>query len=234
MAILSRRVVRNVLLSAAVVTVISAVPRVGFALTTNSAVVAVADAPKRDVALVLGAGLRADGKPTDVLQARIDTAVSLYAAGKVHKLLMSGDNSNALYDEVTAMKAAAVANGVPENDVLLDYAGFRTLDSCVRVRKVFGQRQVLVVSQGFHLPRAIHLCRWAGVDAIGVEASDPRGTTFRMRSGVREIPASFQAWIDAHVLGRSAKFLGPTVDINDPPPEVLHQPDAGQPAVQVP
>ncbi len=181
-------------------------------------------APPRRVALVLGAGITADGRPSMVLQTRIDTAVALIKAGKVDTLIMSGDNSRANYDEVTVMKAASVAQGVPADDVLLDYAGFRTLDSCVRVRKVFGQREVLVVSQGFHLPRAIHLCRTAGVDAVGVEARDPRGLSWRVRSGVREVPAAAQAWIDVHLLRRGPKFLGPPIDIDNPPPEALVQP----------
>lgn len=165
-----------------------------------------------------------------VLQARIDTAVALIKAGKADTLIMSGDNSRANYDEVSAMKAAAVEGGVSTDRVLLDYAGFRTLDSCIRVRKVFGQRSVLVVSQGFHLPRAVHLCRSAGVDAIGVEAADPRGTSWRVQSGIREIPAAAIAWAEAR-LGRNAKFLGPAIDIDNPPPEALVQPLSTVPGV---
>jgi vancomycin permeability regulator SanA len=199
-------------------------PRIGFLITTAGSRKSVATAPKRHVALVLGAGLRYDGKPSDVLQARVDVGVALYKAGKVRKLLMSGDNSIKNYDEVSAMKDAAVALGIPENDVILDYAGFRTLDSCVRLRKVFGQSSALVVSQGFHLPRAIHLCRWSGVDVIGVEAPDVRPRSRRTLSGIREVPASLQAWVDAHVLGRSPKFLGDPIDVDNPPPEALRQP----------
>jgi vancomycin permeability regulator SanA len=199
-------------------------PRIGFLLTTTGSRKSVASAPKRHVALVLGAGLRYDGKPSDVLQARVDIGVALYKAGKVRKLLMSGDNSIKNHDEVSAMKDAAVALGVPENDIILDYAGFRTLDSCVRLRKVFGQSSALIVSQGFHLPRAINLCRWAGADVIGVEAPDIRPRSRRTLSAVREVPASFQAWLDAHVLGRSPKFLGDPIDVDNPPPEALRQP----------
>jgi vancomycin permeability regulator SanA len=199
-------------------------PRIGFLLTTAGSRKSLANVPNRPVALVLGAGLRYDGKPSDVLQARVDKAVALYQAGKVRKLLMSGDNSIQNYDEVSAMKDAAVSLGIPANDIILDYAGFRTLDSCVRLRKVFGQSSALVVSQGFHLPRAIHLCRWAGVDVVGVEAPDGRTRSRRTVSGIREIPASFQAWLDAHVLGRSPKFLGDPIDIDNPPSEALRQP----------
>jgi vancomycin permeability regulator SanA len=199
-------------------------PRIGFLLTTSGSRNSVANSPIRNVAIVLGAGLRYDGKPSDVLQARVDVGVTLYKSGKVRKLLMSGDNSIRNYDEVSAMKDSAVALGVPENNIILDYAGFRTLDSCVRLRRVFGQTSALVVSQGFHLPRAIHLCRWAGVDVVGVEAPDRRSRSRRMLSGVREVPASFQAWLDAHAVGRSPKFLGEPIDIDNPPPEALRQP----------
>jgi vancomycin permeability regulator SanA len=199
-------------------------PRIGFLLTTKKSRKTVANAPQRAVALVLGAGLRFDGTPSDVLQSRVEVGVALYKAGKVRKLLMSGDNSLRNYDEVSAMKEAAVALGVPDNDVILDYAGFRTLDSCVRLRKVFGQSTALVVSQGFHLPRAIHLCRWAGVDVVGIEAPDVRARSRRTLSGIREVPASFQAWLDAHVLGRSPKFLGQPIDVDNPPPDALRQP----------
>jgi vancomycin permeability regulator SanA len=199
-------------------------PWVGMRFGARSAVVQVADAPKRDVALILGAGITANKRPSTVLQRRIDVGVALYKAGKVRKLLMSGDNSDALYDEVTVMKTAAVNAGIPRDDVLLDYAGFRTLDSCVRLRKVFGQKQALVVSQGFHLARSIHLCRWAGVEVIGVEAIDDRRRSFRVVSTIREVSASLQGWVETHLFGRSAKFLGDPIDIDNPPPEALEQP----------
>jgi SanA protein len=204
--------------------VLGVLPWLGMRWGARSAVVRVSRAPKRDVALILGAGITADRQPSRVLQHRIDVGVALYRAGKVRKLIMSGDNSNALYDEVTVMKTAATKAGIPSDDVLLDYAGFRTLDSCVRLRKVFGQTTAIVVSQGFHLPRSIHLCRWAGIEVIGVEAIDDRGRSSRMVSETREVAASLQAWLEAHLLGRSAKFLGDPIDIDNPPAEALSQP----------
>ncbi len=204
--------------------ILSVLPRIGFHLAARGATRAIEDVPVRPVALVLGAGLRYDGSPSDVLQSRVETAVDLYKAGKVRKLIMSGDNSLTDHDEVSAMKSSAIALGVAPNDVLLDYAGFRTLDSCVRLRKVFGQSEATVVSQGFHLPRAIHLCRWAGITTNGVEAPDPRTKARRTVSGVREIAASFQALVDAHALGRGPKFLGEVIDIDRPPADALSQP----------
>ncbi len=200
------------------------VPWVGFRLATAGAISGVRGAPVRKVALVLGAGLTPNGEPSDVLAARVKTAAELYRAGTTRKLVMSGDNSLASHDEVSAMKRLAVSLGVSSDDVLLDYAGFRTLDSCVRIRKVFKQNAVLVVSQRFHLARAIHLCRWAGVDAHGVAAPDPRSGRRAMLSTIREFPAATQAWFDVHVIGRRAKFLGPTIDVDHPPADVLTQP----------
>jgi vancomycin permeability regulator SanA len=206
------------------VTGLLAIPWLGFWLSTSSAISTVDGAPQTKVALVLGAGLTVKGTPSNALARRVETGVALYKHGRVKKLLMSGDNSRATYDEVSAMKKLAVSLGVPKNDVLLDYAGFRTLDSCIRVRKVFGQTRIIVVSQRFHLARAIHLCRSAGVTAFGVSAPDIRGFSSRLVSAVRELPASTQAWFDAHILHTEAAFLGPSIDIDNPTPEALEQP----------
>ncbi len=216
--------IRRLLLLSVVALVGSLLPWIGMRFVTRNAVVSVKDAPKRDVAMILGAGITANNRPSDALQWRIERGVELYKAGKVRKLVMSGDNSIANYDEVSVMKNLAMKLGVPDRDVILDYAGFRTLDSCVRLRKVFGQTKAIVVSQGFHLPRAIHLCRWAGVDVVAVEAIDARGRSNRLASGVREVPAALRAWAEIHLLGKSAKFLGPTIDVFNPPPEALKQP----------
>ncbi len=201
-------------------------PWVGMRLTTSHAVVPVSEVGQRaaDVALVLGAGIRPDGTPTPVLAERVRTGVELYQRGAVRKLIMSGDNSRVGYDEVTAMKDLAVSLGVSSGDVLLDYAGFTTMNSCVRLRKVFGQTRAIVVSQRFHLARAIHLCRFAKIDTIGVSAPDPRSPGGRWESTVREVPASTLAWWSVHVFGAEPKFLGPGIDIDAPPPEALEQP----------
>jgi vancomycin permeability regulator SanA len=227
---------RRVLLVVAALLVIGVlllvVPFLGLHLATRRDITSVDGAssrrdPQRDVALVLGAGLRPDGSPSFVLRARVEAAADLYTRGLVRKLVMSGDNSLASYDEVTAMKDYAEMLGVVRADVILDYAGFRTLDSCVRIRKVFGQTRVYVVSQRFHLPRAVHLCRWAGVDTIGIVARDPRGGSSRLKSTVREVPASAIAWAEAHIFGRGPKYLGDAIDIDNPPTAALEQPGAG-------
>jgi vancomycin permeability regulator SanA len=222
----SRRatIFRRLLLLGIVGFLVAVTPWVGMIFATRGSTLSVTNAPKRDVVMILGAGITEDNQPSDALQWRIERGVELYKAGKVRKLLMSGDNSIANYDEASVMKNLAVQLGVPDRDVILDYAGFRTLDSCVRLRKVFGQTKAIVVSQGFHLPRAIHLCRWAGVDVVGVEAIDGRSQKNRFASGVREVPAALRAWAEIHLLGKSAKFLGPQIDVFNPPPDALKQP----------
>jgi vancomycin permeability regulator SanA len=196
----------------------------GMKANARSSNVSVEKARATDVAMILGAGITADRRPSDVLQARIERGVELYTAGKVRKLVMSGDNSRENYDEVSVMKREAVRLGVPRSDVILDYAGFRTLDSCVRLRKVFGQSHAIVVSQGFHLPRAIHLCRWAGIDIVGVEAKDPRAKTARIASSAREAFASLRSFADMHIFGTKPRFGGSKIDVFNPPPEALEQP----------
>lgn len=126
--------------------------------------------PPRRVAIVFGAGLWRDGTPTPVLRDRVQTAANLYFAGKVEKLLMSGDNRFVNYNEPEAMRQYALSLGVPDEDIVLDYAGRRTYDTCYRARDIFRIDSAILVTQGFHLPRAIYLCNMLGVDGVGVPA----------------------------------------------------------------
>ncbi|PRY00556.1 SanA/YdcF family protein [Allonocardiopsis opalescens] len=169
----------------------------------------VADAPDRPVAIVLGAGVRPDGVPTRVLRARLDRALELYEAGSVRAILVTGDNSRENYNETDAMRAYLLARGVPEQLVVGDYAGFSTWDSCVRAREVFGVTAAAVVTQDFHVPRAVALCRAAGIDAVGV--ADPYRTptgigvvTAHLREVAANVPAAFSA-----AFRPDPRFLGP-------------------------
>lgn len=130
----------------------------------------VADVPVRRVAIVFGAGLWRDGTATPVLHDRVETAANLYFAGKVEKLLMSGDNRFTEYNEPAVMRELALSLGVPEDAIVLDYAGRRTYDTCYRAKAIFGVTGAILVTQTFHLPRAIYLCNLLGVDSVGVEA----------------------------------------------------------------
>jgi vancomycin permeability regulator SanA len=127
--------------------------------------------PERKIALVFGAGVsRTTGQPTPYLQWRVETAVELYKARRVQKILMSGDNSIKKYNEPVAMKKLAVSLGVPQEDIVLDYAGYSTYDSCYRAGAIFGVRSATLITQGYHLPRAVLTCRNLGINAIGVSA----------------------------------------------------------------
>ncbi|MFE4054718.1 vancomycin high temperature exclusion protein [Streptomyces sp. NPDC059096] len=166
----------------------------------------VADAPARDVAVVFGAGLR-DGGPTPYLAHRLDTAAELYRAGRVKVVLVTGDNSRTEYDEPDAMRAYLVEHGVPDRRIVSDYAGFDTWDSCVRAKKIFGVERALLVTQGFHVRRAVALCGSAGIEAYGVGVTEPRDVTWYY-GAVREIFAAGKAAADA-VTDRQPTFLGP-------------------------
>ena len=126
--------------------------------------------PQKRVAIVFGAGLWRDGSPTPVLGDRVQVAVDLYRTGKVEKLLMSGDNSYIDYNEPGGMRDFAISLGVPEEDIVLDYAGRRTYDTCYRARAIFKVQDVILVTQSFHLSRALTTCNGLGVSAIGVAA----------------------------------------------------------------
>ncbi len=160
----------------------------------------VASAPPAATALVFGAGLWRNGEPTPVLIDRVTTAVELYQAGKVQTLLMSGGKFSELYDEPGAMRKLALAQGVPDHAILLDYAGNRSYDTCYRARHVFGVTQAIAVTQAFHLPRALFLCQALGLSAYGAPADRriyaPRSATFW---DLREYPASLTAMWDVWI-----------------------------------
>lgn len=145
-------------------------PRFILVLYAKPRTFSVKDVSPRRVAIVFGAGLWRDGTPTPVLRDRVQTAANLYFEGKVEKLLMSGDNRFVDYNEPEAMRQYALSLGVPDEALVLDYAGRRTYDTCYRARHIFGVDSAILVTQGFHLPRAIYLCNMLGVDGVGVPA----------------------------------------------------------------
>lgn len=168
----------------------------------------VEDAPSQRVAIVFGAGLRRDGTPTVILRDRVETAASLYFSGKVEKLLLSGDNSYLDYNEPEAMRQYALSLGVPDEAMTLDYAGRRTYDTCYRAKAIFGVQGALLVTQRFHLPRALFLCSALGLDALGVEANNRnywRGSLLIWN--VREQLATVAAFLDLYV-ERPSPVLG--------------------------
>lgn len=165
-----------------------------------------ADAPAAGVAVVFGAGLW-NGRPTPYLANRLDAAAELYRTGKVKVVLVTGDNSRTEYDEPDAMRTYLTAHGVPGERIVSDFAGFDTWDSCVRAREIFGVERAVLVSQGFHIHRAVALCEAAGVESYGVGVDDAHDTTWYY-GGTREVFAAGKAALDA-VFKPDPRFLGP-------------------------
>jgi SanA protein len=157
------------------------------------------DVPARRVVIVFGAGLWRDGSATPVLEDRVSTAADLYHAGKVEILLMSGDNRFIDYNEPAVMRELAMGLGVPDEAIVLDFAGRRTHDTCYRAREIFLVEEAILVTQAFHMPRALYLCNQLGVDAIGVEA---QGHAYRRSTllywNLRELLATTNALWEVH------------------------------------
>jgi SanA protein len=174
--------------------------RIYTGLYAKSRIVSAELTPPLRVAIVFGAGLQRDGSPSPVLRDRVETAANLYFAGKVEKLLFSGDNRFVDYNEPGAMRAFAIDLGVPEDAIVLDYAGRRTYDTCYRAKYIFNLNEAILVTQSYHLPRALFTCDGIGLKSVGVSA-DQR--TYSKSSllvwNVRELPASFIALWDVWI-----------------------------------
>lgn len=168
-------------------------------------------APQRYTLIVLGAFSGKNG-PSDVLEDRLATALALYRAGKAQKILVSGDHGRDDYDEVNAMRAWLVKAGVPSDAVFMDHAGFRTLDTMERAAQIFQVTDALVVTQAFHMARALFLAQSAGIDAYGV-TSDLRQYAWEDHYARREFLARALSWFDVKLFRRGPKFLGQPIPI---------------------
>ncbi|MGP2438685.1 SanA/YdcF family protein [Streptomyces sp. JW3] len=197
-----RRLVRAVV----AVCVLALLPATWLRLGTGDRLGTLADAPRTDVAVVFGAGLW-DDEPSPYLAHRLDAAARLYRAGRVEVVLVTGDNSRADYDEPDAMRGYLVRHGVPDQRIVSDYAGFDTWDSCVRAKKIFGVDRAVLISQGFHIRRAVALCEAAGVSSYGVGAADEHDVTWYY-GAAREVFAAGKAALDV-VFEPDPRFLGP-------------------------
>jgi vancomycin permeability regulator SanA len=165
--------------------------------------------PDKRVGIVFGAAVRRDGSLSPILQDRVLAGVELLKEGKVAKLLMTGDNGSRDYDEVSAMKRTAIAAGAAEDEIVLDYAGFSTYDSCYRAKEIFGVNEAILITQRFHLARALYLCRKKGINAEGLALEDfSKYPDLRVNYSVREYAASYKAWLDITILKPKPRFLG--------------------------
>ncbi|WP_411030121.1 vancomycin high temperature exclusion protein [Spongiimicrobium sp. 3-5] len=172
----------------------------------------ISEIKKNKVGLVLGTSKKlTDGSPNPYYTFRIHATVQLYEAGKIKFVLVSGDNGSIYYNEPTAFKNDLVALGIPEESIFLDYAGFRTLDSMVRAKEVFGLSEVTVISQEFHNERAIYIAQKKGLYAVGFNARDIKGSQgFKVQ--FREYFARVKVFLDL-LLNTQPKFYGEKIEI---------------------
>ncbi|MFH1546017.1 MAG: ElyC/SanA/YdcF family protein [Patescibacteria group bacterium] len=170
------------------------------------------EASQKKVALVLGAGIKQDGNLSDVLVDRLESVFELYALRKVRKIIVSGDNGSVDYDETNAMRDYLLERGIPPRDIFTDYAGFDTFDSIFRAQEIFGADELIIVSQEFHLPRALFLAKSLGIEAVGFSAN-LREYRNAKRMLLRETFANVKAVGDV-LFNSQPKFLGEKIPID--------------------
>jgi SanA protein len=173
---------------------------------------------ERRTAIVFGAGLNRQGEPSALLRDRVRAAESLWRSGKVDQLLMTGDNSRTEYSEPSAMRALAIADGIPATSIALDYGGRRSWDSCKRAKDVFGVEQAIVVTNDFHRARTVVLCRAADIEVVGAVGTTTGvyAASKRAKWYTRETVASWRGAIDAWVKHPSVPVGGEPIDAQDP------------------
>jgi vancomycin permeability regulator SanA len=198
-----RRLVRAVV----AVCALALLPYAWVYTTADSRLRTSGEVPETGVAMVFGAGLWG-GEPSPYLAHRLDTAAGLYRDGRIRAVLVTGDNSREEYDEPDAMRAYLVERGVPDARIVSDYAGFDTWDSCSRAKRIFGVDEAVLVTQGFHVRRAVTLCEEAGITSYGVAAAGDRRDRVWYYGAVRETLAAGKAALDA-LVEPDPTFLGP-------------------------
>ncbi len=161
--------------------------------------------------IVLGARVSAKGVPSDYLQDRLDLGIELYRSKKIRRFLLTGDHGRKTYDEVNNMKAYLINRGIPTTDIFLDHAGFDTYSSMVRAVKIFQVKKAIIVTQEFHLPRAVYIARSKGLEAYGIKA-DRRLYNGMKRLKVREILAKVKAFTEV-TIHKKPKYLGDPIPI---------------------
>ena len=216
-----RRLIKRLFISLFLLGALGAITVIAFNLITHAAYAsrmyvdaeAVLAETSRRIAIVFGAGLTRSGGPTPVLYDRVATAADLDQRGLIDKLLLTGDNRFENYNEPEAMRQTALRLGVPDSALVLDYAGRRTYDSCYRARSIFGVERAILVTQAFHLDRAMYLCASFGLDTIGVMA-DRRSYAASSETwwSIREAAATVAAWLDVNLL-RPTPVLGEKLPI---------------------
>jgi SanA protein len=166
--------------------------------------------PQSQVAVILGAAILKSGDLSPVLRHRADMAIQIYAAGKVDKILVTGNNSTLEYNEVNPVRKYLIKNNIPEEDIFLDHAGFDTYSSMYRARDIFLAESMIVVSQGFHLPRAVYIARSLGTETYGMKADNG---TYLFKNDIRELGADVKAVFNV-LFHRTPKYLGEAIPLS--------------------
>ena len=174
----------------------------------------VSQVPPTQVGLVFGTTDRVNGQENPYFRYRIDAAVKVWNAGKLKTLIVSGDNRSAYYNEPEKMKQALIAQGIPGNRIICDFAGLRTLDSVVRAKEIFGTTSILFISQRFQNERAIYLAKANGIDACGFNARDVE-LGVGLKTKVREVGARVKMWLDVNFLNTRPTHLGKKIRLPD-------------------
>lgn len=157
-----------------------------------------ADVPSEPVVIILGASLKPDGTPSDALTDRLQVGYDLYSEYKGKLILVTGDDGRFKSNEVAVMRAMLEQAGVPKTNILVDGQGYRTYESCAHAKNQFNITQAIIVTQNFHLPRALYLCNQLGVQSVGVSA-DLHSYRDIVWMTIRDWLASFKAWIDINI-----------------------------------
>jgi SanA protein len=197
---LQKRFFRKVFFSILLIGLLLLLPWIISCLRSSHIIFSPGLAPSRWLAIVFGAGLKKDGTPTSVLADRVFVAAELYHQGKISKILMSGSASGSTQNEPDAMRKLAIQLGVNPEDILLDTGGTRTYETCRRAKEVFNITDAILISQRFHLPRALGICESLTIDAVGVSADlHHYGTLTKLFWQMREIPATIAAIWDSYI-----------------------------------
>ena len=167
--------------------------------------------PETYTGIIFGAGIR-NNQPSKYLADRLDAGIALYKSGKIERLLLSGDNGQVNYDELTVMKEYCVAHGVPKEDIFVDYAGFDTYSTVYRAKDLFKVDEAIMISQNYHLDRAVYLGKVMGIKSYGF-AADRGDYFFMQKNKFREYLALLKSFIDVHT-GRKPRFYGGDINIH--------------------
>jgi len=172
----------------------------------------VSKVPATEVGLVFGTTDRVSGRENLYFRYRIEAAVRLWKAGKIKTVIVSGDNRTRYYNEPEKMRQALIDRGIPQDRIICDSAGLRTLDSVVRAKVIFGANPILFISQRFQNQRAIYLAKANGIEAFGYNARDVEAHV-GLRTQIREIGARFKMWLDVNLLETRPRHLGERITL---------------------